>query len=461
MKYKYIVRNALLIGLIAGISGSCKPRNPGEGKDSLVQELQAQANQDKANPAPAEVEIFTEDYVVPPGIKYQPTIIQTGAVRLDVEAALKNVRPLKASDLGKAFEARPLGNYEIGVFVFSLVPVEGGYILSNETGMWLLDQQLNKQRMLFRNEVNVNRTSKSITINHSQIRMVFDPYVDASAGIVRAAYTDCIIDKTKITHAIVSFTLQELLAAPQPLTPDDIRSCLPVDMAVKVPTESGVICMDGGYAQHVSFSNDLYTFNPKGDTLCHFTIGRPIDYTPKGSYRSEDANVYYYQGKLIFRLPFNNTFYRMKDASTLEAVYVLDFGSLSQADADRTVRGSNVDNGYFIESWLETDTYVFVRITQGYYSKLAVKDGKVRLYSLVYNKQTKEFFSLPSIKPDVYPFIEADLPDSFPFWPDYCFEGRPVLILTDQLQFTHFDWNQRASHLSALDEGETVFVTIK
>ena len=88
----------------------------------------------------------------------------------------------------------------------------------------------------------------------------------------------------------------------------------------------------------------------------------------------------------------------------------MDFGVLRRPQGKKVIGSSNLDNDFFIVSWLETDHYLLIRMSKGYDSPNARKAGSVSLYSLIYDKKTKEFFSLPSVgankEPD-FPVIDA------------------------------------------------------
>ena len=38
----------------------------------------------------------------------------------------------------------------------------------------------------------------------------------------------------------------------------------------------------------------------------------------------------------------------------------MDFGSLQRADGQKVIGGSNVDDSYFVDRWLETDRHLFI-----------------------------------------------------------------------------------------------------
>lgn len=92
------IESLFLAGIIC--LSACGSKNPGVSKEELKKnlsktELKRILRLKKAHHRVA------EDYQAPPGIKYQPRIMTEGAIVLNVESALKNVRPFRLSDLGK------------------------------------------------------------------------------------------------------------------------------------------------------------------------------------------------------------------------------------------------------------------------------------------------------------------------------------------------------------------------
>lgn len=175
------------------------------------------------------------------------------------------------------------------------------------------------------------------------------------------------------------------------------------------------------------YSGRFYTNALKGDTLCYFDPTHSPDYPPSkgaGSVRNgEPHHIYDYHGKTRIRLAYDNTLYQLENASTLKAIYRLDFGSFLRADGQK-VTGSlsnNMDDYYFLQQWLETDRYLFIKITKGYDSPNARKAKSVSLYSLIYDKTSGDFFTLPpedNSKDLDFPHIAADGELNIPFYPD-------------------------------------------
>lgn len=150
---------------------------------------------------------------------------------------------------------------------------------------------------------------------------------------------------------LVVASLTGLMASSQPAEPKTFRNRLPIG-------NSYLFSMPGGYGMAVRHSDELYTFGMKGDTLCHFVLGNSERYKPR-LFEAERDIVYHVGGRTLFYHAYGNKIYRVKDASTLEVVYKLDFGSLSRITGADVARGGNVRSSYFVTSCMETDHFLF------------------------------------------------------------------------------------------------------
>lgn len=450
---KKIISFFLISSCIISVN-ACKPspRNTNQAATETIE------GNDQSKPTP---EIFRADYTPPSGIRYQPTIINDGAVQLNVEAALKNVCSVKASEFGKTFSYQILGDFEDSSNL-TLIPIEEGYLASGLNGVWLVNKDMKQERMLFRNDVKAEGDEKFryYSINF----MLQAPYYDASSGLLRAYCSEQFKEQKKTEYSIATFMKEELLASDTTLTKANIYSRLPLKKGLGLMGR--VIGIEGGYGVPEQFTNNLYTFGVQGDTLCRFTLGEAVNYAPTGggNYRSgESPNVYYNNGKAMIRLPYGNTFYRLKDASTLEAAYILNFGSLHQVTGKEVTGTGNVDNSYFVSGWQEADDYIFMQIDRGYNTPNAREAKTVTPYSLIYNKQTGAFCSLPLFKDKVaYQQIEGDLKDGVPFWPNCIVDGKPSMILSGSaIKQNHPGILKQHPALKELKDGEVVLITIR
>jgi len=172
------------------------------------------------------------------------------------------------------------------------------------------------------------------------------------------------------------------------------------------------------------FSSRLCTFGQKGDTLCRFTVSDAEDYVPTSTYRSgENTDVYHYDGKLRLRMAYDDTVYELTDVSTLKAVWRLDFGPLKRPTGKYVVGSLNnsLDGYYLVNSWIETNRYLLVQLSRSYDSPNARTQGTVTLHTLVYDKQTGDFFSLPGKTDKEGRYTYANLP--------FRVEGKDISLL--------------------------------
>mgnify|MGYP000014113403 FL=1 len=417
MLYKELVSITLFFSLIA-----CSSKSPGMSKDEITQALDEQAIEHAAavKAVSADVPKFTEDYTPPAGIKYQAKIETAGVKTLNVQAALKNVRPMKISELG-TFQIR-----RTGVLVpigGNLIPVEEGYLLNSYQGIYLLDKGFKLIKQLFENDVDFQRSGKRY---YFQLRVVLrNVYYDTTRKQIRGTYTVPNHEKDKYRTFLAFLPWDVLMTATEPWAEKDIADSIPLQGNLNFRTFFKFT--PEGFIRSMPYSGRFYTNALKGDTLCYFAPTHSPDYPPSkgaGSVRNgEPHHIYDYHGKTRIRLAYDNTLYQLENASTLKAIYRLDFGSFLRADGQK-VTGSlsnNMDDYYFLQQWLETDRYLFIKITKGYDSPNARKAKSVSLYSLIYDKTSGDFFTLPpedNSKDLDFPHIAADGELNIPFYPD-------------------------------------------
>ena len=240
-------------------------------------------------------------------------------------------------------------------------------------------------------------------------RQKFPQVEDATAILVgpsRQAEAD---DRLRYEYAVATLPWDVLAEAAEPWTPDHLPSKLPIGR-----TQGNAFAVtEGGWLMTEAFSSRLYTFGQKGDTLCRFTVNDAEDYVPTSTYRSgENTDVYHYDGKLRLRMAYDNTVYELTDASTLKAVWRLDFGPLKRPTGKYVVGSLNnsLDGYYLVNSWIETNRYLLVQLSRSYDSPNARTQGTVTLHTLVYDKQTGDFFSLPGRTDKDGRYTYANLP---------------------------------------------------
>lgn len=389
----------LLVLLLLAIGISCGQHRPGMSREEAVAELETQAAEQEARRQQAAVTLdtFAADYRPPAGIKYRPTIIRTGAKVLDVPAALKNVRVLKPNELGTLiFHPTGYEGYGLGA---ELTPVDDGWLLTDYEGICLLDKDMKLRKVLFKNEVEISEMKMGNGIGYSirSKRCLSQVGYDSSTRQLRGLYAGQETeadDRLRYEYAVATLPWDVLAEATEPWTPDHLPSKLPIGR-----TQGNAFAVTaGGWLLTEPFSSRLCTFGQKGDTLCRFTVNDAEDYVPTSTYRSgESTDVYHYDGKLRLRMAYDNTVYELTDASTLKAVWRLDFGPLKRPTGKYVVGSLNnsLDGYYLINNWIETNRYLLVQLSRSYDSPNARTQGTVTLHTLVYDKQTGDFFSLP------------------------------------------------------------------
>ena len=404
---------------------SCRQRRPGMSREEAAAELLAQAAEQGARrqQAAATLDTFAADYRPPAGIKHQPTIIRTGAKVLNVPAALKNVQALKPNALGiLSFHPTGYEGYGLGA---ELNPVDDGWLLTDYEGICLLDKDMKLRKVLFRNDVEISEMKMGNGIGYGirSKRRLSQVGYDSSTRQLRGLYAGQETeadDRLRYEYAVATLPWDVLAEAAEPWTPDHLPSKLPIGR-----TQGNAFAVTaGGWLMTEPFSSRLCTFGQKGDTLCRFTVSDAEDYVPTYTYRSgENTDVYYYVGKLRLRMAYDDTVYELMDASTLKAVWRLDFGPLKRPTGKYVVGSLNnsLDGYYLVNSWIETNRYLLVQLSRSYDSPNARTQGTVTLHTLVYDKQTGDFFSLPGKTDKEGRYTYANLP--------FRVEGKDISLL--------------------------------
>lgn len=425
----YIVMNRLSLPLLTlfllTVGASCRQRRPGMSREEAAAELLAQAAEQEARrqQAAATLDTFAADYRPPAGIKYQPTMIRTGAKVLDVPAALKDVRALKPNALGiLSFHPTGYEGYGLGA---ELSLVDDGWLLTDYEGLCLLDKDMKLRKVLFRNDVEISEMKMDNGIGYGirSKRRLSQVGYDSSTRQLRGLYAgqeteadDCL----RYEYAVATLPWDVLAEAAEPWTPDHLPSKLPIGRM----QGNAFAVTAGGWLMTEPFSSRVCTFGQKGDTLCSFTVNDAEDYVPTSTYRSgEGPDVYHYDGKLRLRMAYDDTVYELTDASTLKAVWRLDFGPLKRPTGKYVVGSLNnsLDGYYLVNSWIETNRYLLVQLSRSYDSPNARTQGTVTLHTLVYDKQTGDFFSLPGKTDKEGRYTYANLP--------FRVEGKDISLL--------------------------------
>lgn len=404
--YRFIgnMMNKLFLHVLAFsllvVQASCGQRRPGMSREEAATELEAQAAEQEAlrQQAAASLDTFATDYRPPAGIKYQPTIIRTGAKVLNVPSALKNVRVLKPNEFG-TLTFRPTG-YEGHGLGLNLLPVDDGWLLTDYEAVCLLDKEMKLRKVLFKNDVEISEMKMGdgqTGYGIRNIRRLSQVGYDSSTRQLRGLYAGQeteVDDRLRYEYAVATLPWDVLVEAAEPWTPESLPSKLPIGKTQG--NAFGVTA--GGWLMTEPFSSRLCTFGLKGDTLCRFAVNDTEDYVPTSTYRNgEYGDVYEYEGKLRLRMAYDDTVYELTDASTLKAVWRLDFGALKRPTGKYVVGSlkNSLDGYYLVNSWIETNRHLLIQLSCSYDSPNARREGKVTLHTLVYDKLTGDFFSLP------------------------------------------------------------------
>ena len=276
--------------------------------------------------------------------------------------------------------------------------VDDGWLLTDYEGICLLDKDMKLRKVLFKNEVEISEMKMGNGIGYSirSKRRLSQVGYDSSTRQLRGLYTGQETeadDRLRYEYAVATLPWDVLAEAAEPWTPAHLPSKLPIGR-----TQGNAFAVTaGGWLMTEAFSSRLCTFGQKGDTLCRFTVNDAEDYVPTSTYRSgENTDVYHYDGKLRLRMAYDNTVYELTDVSTLKAVWRLDFGPLKRPTGKYVVGSLNnsLDGYYLINNWIETNRYLLVQLSRSYDSPNARTQGTVTLHTLVYDKQTGDFFSL-------------------------------------------------------------------
>ena len=383
-----------------------------------------------------------EEEPLVPGIRYEAVVKNEGAVRLDIEKALKNVRPMKMSEVGSSVKIVPLWAVDNSV----PVPYKDGYLFLDTEGLYLLDSAYQKKRMLVKNVCHYKLYEKNYAYTYKYT--LAKPFrVDEERGMIQCRFL-----ARNEESGMVTFSLEKLMQSDSVLHIKDYQSFSP-EMYPSLFTSDG-------FVTYKKNTGTFYTHSFRGDTLCRFEL--MPDFLPTGTYRGpESFSAYSLNGQHFVRLPYDKTVYRLVDNHTLQAVYQLDLGSLRYATGKEVVGTANIDNAYQVKGWIETDKFIFIRMAQGHDSPNNRKANAVKLYSLVYNKETGEFFTLPQPKELMYASLEGDLLEGMDWWPQTYRDGKMYRYHSSTFIKEHPALQKQLEGVGALEENQWILVMLE
>ncbi|NDV68831.1 DUF4933 domain-containing protein [Dysgonomonas sp. 25] len=142
----------------------------------------------------------------------------------------------------------------------------------------------------------------------------------------------------------------------------------------------------------------MYSYAINGDTLCRFMNYNPLN--PKQITRAytnpEGVDMFYYGGKLNVRQAYNDTVYSFKSSNELTPRYVLSYKQ--HKPSIETALTGNKAGKYFIYSLKETDRFLYIVYTVNYDCPNNRKDGSVKFYYSLYDKNDKKIYRVEESK---------------------------------------------------------------
>jgi hypothetical protein len=210
-----------------------------------------------------------EEKPLVPGIRYEAVVKNEGTIRLDIEKALKNVRPMKMSEVGSSVKIVPLWAVDNSV----PVPYKDGYLFLDTEGLYLLDSAYHKKRMLVKNVCHFVLHEKGYSYSYKYT--LSNPLrVDEERGVIQCKFL-----ARKEVGGMVTFSLDKLMQSDSVLHIKDYQSFSP-EMYPSLFTSDG-------FVTYKKNTGTFYTHSFRGDTLCRFEL--MPDYLPKADYRNGES----------------------------------------------------------------------------------------------------------------------------------------------------------------------------
>lgn len=445
--------------LILLLAGSCKNKNPNLSETELVSAMEQPSGVGVMDTS----SMIPEEYTRSIGIRYKSRLdSREPLVRLDIEVALKNVRPVRLSDFGSEVVYHRLGKFEHGLDA-AFCPVENGCLVTGLDGLWLLDKNLKKDRLLIKNDVEIMSYQGNQGFRPKSMIRSYD--YDPSSRMVYCQFT--LVDKEKGSVMYVSrISLAELQKRSSPLELKDMQKHIRTGEGYNAVFGSArIFSVKDGFGLYRETVNGLYTFAANGDTLCHFIPGNNVFEEIKGTTirNGESSNIYRYKGQCSFRLAYTDTLFRTLDASTFCPVYKIDFGK-HQTTRSEGMGTADLSDKYLVHNLTETNRHLFLSLNQNHDSPNARKAGNVKFFQVIYDKESGELYSFTSKKEKVLPgLIPNDLDGGIDFWPKIQIEGRPYMMIMGKFlkRDVPTEHLSKIPALQGLDDNEMVLITVR
>lgn len=439
-----------LIGIVMWAGSSCWNRDPGLNEEEIQAELN---NESVNNKMLAEI---PEGYIPPAGMQYiAERKVNKTLLRLNVLSALQNRQSVKLSDFGKEMVYYRLGDIGPGALE-QIVAVPEGYLALTSSGVWLLKNDFTIKKQLIKHEVEVK--SGSIMPFLSCPSLVKNLFYDENNRTV--SYIVVYDNNTSSSKRFVGTALlDDWLNLDYPLKPEELKKKIDAGQA------RYIFPIQEGYGLAGSGIEGLYTFNSRGDTLCHFLPGNPTFKKNKGTVRNaEGDNLYMYKGKTYYRRAFTDTIFSTGNGFIFYPVYFLDMGKNRPSRSQGMAISSDLSDKYLIWDFCETNEHLFFQITRNYACPATIQNGSVQFFSFIYEKNTGKLYSFVNPdSPSRFAYIPNNLDGGIPFWPNMQIDGKPYMrtsLLLLKRFFPDRKWKDVPA-LKGLKEDEDILITIK
>lgn len=439
----------ITVSCLLPVLSGCKNR-PGLSKTEIVAEL----NKEKEEAEPEQEFEMSENYTPPPGIQFQPKRSRSASFKsFDMQGVLKNERPVKLSDFGKELKYHRIKGKYYGFKEIIAIP-DGYLLLPTSGGVTLLDKEFQPVRVLIKEDIQVTTNGDMIMV--SLINYISSMVYDSKSGIIKLAIQKN--NKDTSIALIGTISLKELLALSQPMEIDDFKNLTKVN-------RTGIMKpLKEGYATLGRLDTSIYTFNIKGDTLCHFEPTKKLDpnlFSGKTTRGAESTTYYMYNGEAYYRPAYTNIIFHIKDPSTFEEVYQINFGDKQVSPEEGPSVNISLANKLMLDSWVETDKYIFMRFTQDYDCPNTRKSGSVKFHQAFYNKNNKEFYSFTDRNNISQPYsLGNDIDEGPDFWPTGVIDGKLYMRFSGKNLKKFFEGKTIPEELSDLIDEEIILITL-
>lgn len=436
---------------------ACRNKNPNLSKEELVTELDTEIEIQK------DITEIPEGYIPPPGIKYTKGYYYAEPlIRLDILPAFSNERAVKLSDFGSEVIYHRVGEFEYRLSDNIQPAGKNGYLAKTTGGLWLLDENFRKERELIKEDVEVFKSPNGI--GYKPYKMINSYYYDPGTKAVRCTFmTEKADENFGFDYFSGTILLDELLDSPSPLDINNIKN------RVQIGQAADLVSIGDSYGLYGIFIPGLYTFSPAGDTLCHLTPGNNTyaheEFKGMGTIRgAESTNAYSYKGQSTIRLAFTDTVFRIIDDHTFYPVYKIGLGNYQVNRNEGMDTKTSLSDKYLVHGLIETDNYLFIRITRDYDCPNTRKSGSLKFYQLIYDKKAQQLYSFQDKRNLSEPgMIPNDIDGGPGFWPSLLIGDSPYMKINGQDLKKELSAEKLAAipALQDLTDDDYVLITIK